>query len=112
MTETVDIPVEYRLYYNDRGDPTFYISGCFTPDEPGPEGSYIVVDQYQYLCRRYDIKVFEGKIIPGYNDILVSKLVQREGVICAAEDISIPVTTDYNEKTIEWGIRLYERTDS
>lgn len=112
MTEPVDIPVEYRLYYDDRGDPTVYVSGCFTVDEPGPEGNYIVMDQYQFLCRRYDIKVVDGKILPRYTGTIVCKFVQKEGTACATEDISIPVSSEYKGKTNQWGIKLYERTDS
>jgi hypothetical protein len=112
MTETVDIPVEYRLYYDDRGDPTVYVSGCFTIDEPGPEGKYIVIDQYQYLCRRFDIKVVGGKVLPRYTSAIICKLVHKEGITCTIEDISIPVNNEYKGRTNQWGIKLYERTDS
>ena len=111
MTEPVDIPVEYRLYYDDRGDPLVYVTGCFTADEPGPEGNYIVVDHFQFLCRRHDIKVVNGKILPRFTGNLICKLVQKEGITCTVEDISIPVTGDYKGKTIQWGMKVSERTD-
>lgn len=111
MTEPVDIPVEYRLYYDDKGDPLHYICGCFSVEDPGIEGKFIVLDHFQFLCRRYDIKVVNGKILPRFNGTVIYKLVQTTGIRCASEDISIPVTEEYTGKTIEWGMKISERTD-
>jgi hypothetical protein len=111
MTESVDIPVEYRLYYDDRGDPIVYVGGCYTEAEPGPEGKFVVIDHFQFLCRRHDVKIVNEKIIPKFTSTVMCKLVQKEGIKCAMEDISIPVSDDYTGNTIEWGMKVSERTD-
>lgn len=111
MSEPVDIPIEYRLYYDNKGDPINYVCGCFSIEDPGIDGKFIVIDQFQFLCRRHDVKVVNGKILPRFNNTVVSKLVQCPGIRCAAEDISIPVAPEYTGKTIEWGMKISERTD-
>lgn len=111
MTESLDIPIEYRLYYDERGEPLTYVCGCFSVEDPGIEGNFIVIDHFQFMCRRHDVKVVNNKILPKYTGTIICKLVQKEGIKCAFEDISIPVTHEYTGKTTEWGIKLSERTD-
>lgn len=111
MTEPVDIPVQYRLYYDERGDPIVYVSGCFTETEPGPEGKFVVIDHFQFLCKRHDLKIVNEKILPKFTGAIICKLVQKEGTKCVSEDISIPVADDYVGTTIEWGMKVSERTD-
>ena len=96
-----EVQPEYRLYYDDRGDPISYTVGYYNEDEKGPEGNYIIIDQFEFLCKRYDVKVIEGKIVSLNSMTLIPKLVQAKGTKCAREDIAIVIDDDY-EDYIEW----------
>ena len=102
-TQTLDTPIQYRLYYDDSGAPVTYSVGYFTEDDPGPEGNYIVIDQFEFLCKRYDLKVIEGKIVSLSSLTVISKYAPGPGLRCAKEDISIVVDEDYTDY-IEWGL--------
>jgi len=98
-----DVEPEYRLYYDDRGDPISYTVGYYNETDTGPEGNYIVIDKFEFLCKRNDIRVIEGKMVSLSSLTMIPKLVQRlGGVKCAKEDISIIVDEEYTEYN-EWG---------
>ena len=102
-----DIDPEYRLYYDDRGDPITYTVGYYTEGDAGPEGNYIVIDKFEFLCKRHDIKVIEGKIVSLSSLAAIPRLVKKSGGIkCAKEDVSIIVDDQYTEYN-EWGIIYY-----
>lgn len=94
---------EFRLYYDDKGKVLFY--SC-----EKPEGNYIVIDATTYAAGRPDLRVIDGKISTAIPSLVVSKLMPNndEGIICAEEDISIVVDSDYKEKTIKWKLNTYE----
>jgi len=50
------VKLEYRLYYNDLGEPLFYS----TDNEPG---NYITVDKETYDTGRYDVRVSNDRLI-------------------------------------------------
>ena len=99
----VDTTLQYRLYYDKRGDPISYVVGFYSDNEPGPEGNYIIIDKFEFLCKRHDIKVVDGKIVSLSALTLIFKYVQQPGIRCAKEDISI-VVDETCDDYIEWGI--------
>jgi hypothetical protein len=99
----VDMTPEYRLYYDTRGDPISYVAGFYSDEEPGPEGTYIVIDKFEFLCKRHDVKVLDGKLVSLSALTAILKYVQKPGIRCAKEDISIVVDETWDDY-IEWGI--------
>lgn len=95
-------PVEFRLYYDDNGKPLFY--SC-----EKHEGNYIVIDKQTYAEMRHDIRVINGEIRKLISGIIISKLKPNdiEGTICAIEDVSIVVNSEYS-KSQKWKLDLYE----
>jgi hypothetical protein len=95
--------VEYRLYYDKHGYPITYLCVFDSIEPTDIDGKYIVVDQFEYLCRNHSVKVINGKIVS-----LEEATVQlrfkpnRLGTKCAKQDISIIVDDDYKHIT-RWG---------
>jgi len=87
-SKTVD--VEYRLYYNDLGEPLFY-----STDEE--IGNYIIIDKETYTVGRYDVSIIGGKIVKP-TEYVYQKLVP----VIAGNDVSI-VTSDQ-----KWKLKRYE----
>ena len=86
--ESVDL--EYRLYYNDLGEPLFYS----TEKEMG---NYIIIDKETYAVGRYDVRIVDGKIIKP-TEYVYQKLVP----VSIGNDVSI-VTSDQ-----KWKLKRYE----
>jgi len=84
------VDVEYRLYYNDLGEPLFYT----TEHEMG---NYIIVDKETYTIGRYDVQIVDGKIIKP-TEYVYQKLVP----VITGNDVSI-VTSDQ-----KWKLKRYE----
>jgi hypothetical protein len=99
--ETVQQPVEFRLYYNDDGSVRFY-----TCDKP--EGNYIIIDNQTFSEMRMDIRVVDGKISKVIPGMIIQKLKpDSEGQSTAQLDISIIVGDDYPEKQ-KWKLHTHE----
>lgn len=94
---------EFRLYYDDRGQVITY--SC-----EKMEGNYIIVDAQTFAEGRPDVRVVDGKLVRTSSHAVVSKLVpsKTEGVTCAAEDVSIIVTSKQKIKTQKWNLETYE----
>ena len=94
------VSVEYRLYYNEHGEPLHYT--C----EQLP-GNYIVVDVDVYAQGRYDCRVVDGKIkYP--SQIKYAKLVpSTKGTSCHLKDVSIISNTEPNIQ--HWKLKTYEK---
>jgi hypothetical protein len=100
------VPTEFRLYYNDEGDPLFYT--CEKPD-----GKYITVSSNVYFANRMDVKVIDGKIKYLADYITLSKFSPgTAGIKCAKEDINIIVSDDYDGETITWDVEINEFKNS
>jgi hypothetical protein len=92
-------PFEFRLYYRDDGSIITY--SC-----EELEGNYIVIDAETFAIGRQDIKVVDGKIEVIVPTFIVNKLVEaNDGVACAAEDISIPVSNDHEGESTKWTMK-------
>ena len=92
---------EFRLYYDESGRVLFY-SG------EKPEGNYIVIDTQTFAEGRPDLRVVDGRISTVQHGQVVSRLAPGStGTLCAKEDISIVVDSDYGEVT-NWELKLYE----
>lgn len=102
VVERVETPkIEYRLYYDDTGKVLFYTCDRL-------EGNYIVVDQQTYSEMRYDWRVVDGKLTKLIPGIIISKLKpNKEGVICAKDDVSIIVNKSFKNKQT-WKLNSYE----
>lgn len=94
---------EFRLYYDDKGKVVTYTCEKL-------EGNYVVIDSQTYAEGRPDVRVLDGKIIRVSANAVVSKLVPNdEGQTCAAEDLSIIITTkDKKIKKQNWKLKTYE----
>jgi len=84
------VNVEYRLYYNDLGEPLFYS----TEQEMG---NYIIIDKETYTVGRYDVRIVDGKLIKPA-EYVYQKLVP----VTMGNDVSI-VTPDQ-----EWKLKHFE----
>jgi hypothetical protein len=87
-----EIPLEFRIYYNDQGDII-----CYSMEDI--PGNYIVTDQHTFNQFRTDLKVRDGKLIK-ITQSASWKLVPSESAeyACAASDITVVVPQDYNNK--------------
>lgn len=103
VTELVESePVEFRVYYDSEGKVLFY-----TCDKP--EGNYIVVDTNTYAAQRHDSRVIDGNLIQWVSGMMITKYHQSdEGILTAAEDISIIVDDTYEGTTKQWKMITYE----
>lgn len=92
--------IEYRLYYNEHGDPLHYT--C--EDLPG---DYVVVSAEVYAQGRYDCRIVNGQIkYP--SQIKYAKLVPgTKGTACYAKDVSIVSNTETDAK--HWKLKIYEK---
>lgn len=84
------VELEYRLYYNDLGEPLFYS----TDNELG---NYIIIDKETYTAGRYDVQVINGKLIKP-TQYVYQKLVP----VTQGTDVAI-VTPDQ-----KWKLKRYE----
>ena len=81
-------PIELRLYYDDKGNVTFYT--C-----EKPEGNFIVIDKQTFAESRPELKVINGKLVrPGLNSVVAKLIPNEEGISCAKDDVSIITTED------------------
>lgn len=96
-------PPEFRLYYDNKGNVITYTCEKL-------EGDYIVIDAQTFAEGRPDAKVVNGKLVRANSGSVVSKLVpnKKEGVVCAAEDISILVSSKSKVKKQKWKLETYE----
>jgi hypothetical protein len=94
---------EFRLYYDEQGKVLFYTCEKV-------EGNYIVVDAQTFAESRPDIRVIDGRISTVNPAFIVTKLMpdNKEGTVCAYEDISIVITKPTKVKTQKWKLRTYE----
>lgn len=89
-------PIQYRLYYNDRGEPLFYSQ----EDLPG---NYIDIEPAVYMNPPTYVRVVAGKLVV-LNTVFVKRLYPgRFGTPCHPEDVSIVV--DVEEPHIKWSVK-------
>lgn len=98
--------IEYRLYHDENGELLYYMAGVFSEKEPGPEGTYIVIDVDTYTLRINNVIVVNGKVKNKVTGV-ITKLVPGKGLKCASEDVSIIVNDDYTNIT-EWRLKIRE----
>jgi len=92
-------PFEFRLYYNEDGSIITY--SC-----EELEGNYFVIDAVSFALGRQDVRVVDGKIEVIIPTFVINKLVETtDGVACAVEDISIPVSNDHDGESKKWTIK-------
>jgi hypothetical protein len=88
-------PVEYRLYYGERGEPLFFSQ----EDLPG---NYINVSKEVYVNSPAHIQVVDGVLVI-LNNVSISKIIpSRQGIPCHPQDVSIVV--DEKSPYIKWNI--------
>lgn len=83
------VPVTYRLYHNDQGQPLFYSMEALP-------GTYIEVDQATYIHGSYQVLIKNGKLILLEPRTQVSKLApdNDHGVPCDQRDVCVVVAPD------------------
>jgi hypothetical protein len=95
-------PVEFRLYYDDKGSIITYT--C----EKLP-GNYLVIDAQVFAESRPDLTVVDGKLVRLVPEVFLSLLTKSDlGTKCASEDLSILVSDDYDGDTTNWELKRYE----
>jgi len=82
--------LEYRLYYNDLGEPLFYS----TDNKPG---NYITVDKETYDTGRYDVRIVDGRLIQPAQYIYQKLVPVTSGI-----DVSIVLPEQ------KWKLKRYE----
>ncbi len=94
---------EFRLYYDERGNVI-----CYTCEKL--EGNYIVIDALTFAEGRPDVRIVDGKLVRVSSNSVVSKLIpdNKEGIICAAEDVSIILSSKDKVKKQKWKLSTYE----
>lgn len=97
--------IEYRLYYDDKGEIVYYLAGIYSENDKGPSGTFIVIDVDTYTARSPYVKVVDGKVCNKQMGV-VTKLVHGEGLKCAVEDVSIVVYDNY--ASTEWRLKISE----
>lgn len=97
------VPPEFRLYYDDKGHVITYTCEKL-------EGNYIVIDALTFAQARPDVRVVDGKLSSVQPAMIVTKLMPDDtnGVLCAAEDVSIVVQPNHAGKIQKWNLNIYE----
>lgn len=94
------VEVEYRLYYDEHGDPLHYT--C--EDLPG---NYLVISAEIYAQGRYDCKVINGKIKYPSQTRYAKLVPSTKGTGCYIKDVSIVSPTDTDSQY--WKLKTYEK---
>ena len=81
-TPDIHCDVEYRLYYDDNGQPLFYSTEEL-------DGKYIVVSQTEHTQGRYDITIHNNKVVYPTEYIYQKLVHNEEGTECDINDVSI-----------------------
>lgn len=96
--------VEFRLYYDELGNPISYSAdGQELPYE------YIIIDAITYAACRFDIKIVDGKIVTNIYKKTVTTYVESNddnGIKCSVDDISVLVDESLPNK--KWKIVVNE----
>ena len=94
------VPIFFRLYYNERGEPVSYSMD----DRPG---NYIEIDAETYQRSRFNVRVVDGKLVPVVYKRPVSKLKpSTAGTPCSIENVSVVVAED--QPHIKWSLKSNE----
>jgi hypothetical protein len=101
--EVPDNPIEYRLYYDERGRVVTYTMESF-------DGPYVVIDKQTFVEARPDVRVINGRISTVNPNYIVCKLMpnENEGQLVAEEDLSIVLTGKEKVKSKKWKLAVYE----
>jgi hypothetical protein len=92
-----ELPVTYRLYYDDTGQPIEY-------SMERHDGNYIELTHEQYQHRDFVIVVRDGKIVSLRKDTIPKMKPAEDGAPCHPQDITVIVSTDVPNK--KWKIDL------
>ena len=97
------LPVEYRLYYDEKGNVK-----CYTCEKL--EGNYVVIDAQTYAEGRPDIRVVNGRISKVASNLVITKLEKhsKEGQVTSVEDISIIPDSKSKIKKQKWNLSVKE----
>ena len=94
------VPIFFRLYYNERGEPVSYSMD----DLPG---NYIEIDAETYQRSRFNVRVVDGKLVPVVYKRPTSKLTpSTTGTRCSVENVSVVVAED--QPHIKWSLKSNE----
>ena len=76
------VDVEYRLYYNDLGEPLFYSTEQET-------GNYIIIDKETYAVGRYDVQIVNKELVYPSQYVYKKLVYSNLGIETTVNDISI-----------------------
>jgi hypothetical protein len=85
------VPVTYRLYYNDNGSPK-----CYTMEDL--PGKYVEVDRDTYVLSLWNVRVVDEKlhVIPPVVTVKKLQLSNTDGIACHPQDVCVVVAPDQN----------------
>jgi hypothetical protein len=93
------LPVSYRLYHDDQGQPLFYSM------ETVP-GTYIEIDQATFARSASNVRVRDGRLVE-ITWATTTKLVPgNSGSPCHPDNVAVIVTED--QPHTRWSKRTYE----
>ena len=94
------VPIFFRLYYNERGEPVSYSMDNLP-------GNYIEIDAETYQRSSSNVRVIDGKIVPVVYKRPVSKLTPgTAGTACLPDNVSVVVAQD--QPHIKWSLKSNE----
>lgn len=94
------VPVFYRLYHNDQGQPLFY-------SMEDRSGTYIEITQEQFAASATNVRVRDGKLVT-VTWITSEKLIPAEtGTPCDPNNVAIVVGADQPHQC--WSKKTYEQ---
>jgi hypothetical protein len=93
---------ELRLYYDEQGCVI-----CYSGQQL--EGNYVIVDDQTFAEGRYDLRVFDGKLIKNSTHATIVRLTPSiSGTLCATEDLSVIVSDQDEVEKQYWKLTVYE----
>lgn len=89
------LPILYRLYYNDLGEPLFY-------SQENLPGNYIDIDREMYINPPTHLRVINNSIVILQTAVIKKLYPGRHGKPCHPLDISVVV--DDTKPNIKWSL--------
>jgi hypothetical protein len=81
---TDPVPVHYRLYHNDAGEPLFYSHEALP-------GKYIDVTPEQFALQDLAVRIINGKLVHQRTTRMTKLVPSDSGTLCHSRDVTVVV---------------------